>query len=144
MSRKLYAVLLMFLHRLLSADAQKGMLVAHCDSRDNAFACKVLLDMGSMHVSLALPCWGCMGREQKSGVKSRHRSKEWDTLQKPNSLAPSSQSLHLCGPSNFQLSCHMPHGWIMAGVPQKASLSARPALGDHSSAKKCQSGVLFS
>lgn len=83
MSRRLYAVLLMFLHRLLSADAQKGMLVAHCDSRDNAFACKVLLDMGSMHVSLALPCWGCMGREQKSGVKSRHRSKEWDTLQKP-------------------------------------------------------------
>lgn len=30
---------------------------------------------------------------------------------------------------------------IMAGMPQKASLSVRPAL--HNSARKCQSGVLF-
>lgn len=56
-------------HRLLSADAQKGVLVTHSDSKNNALGCQGLLDMESMHVSLALPCLSCMGREQIPSMK---------------------------------------------------------------------------
>lgn len=80
-------------------------------------------------------CQGSMGREQKSGESKARKGAE--VLQKEAGRASARH-----GASEAQLSCPPPRGWTAAEVPQKASLSASPALAEHSSANKLQSWAL--
>lgn len=117
----------------------------------------LLLYKGSIHVFLALPHGGRMGREQNSGRKwcqGRHtglaeagwvsvghmaetRSAWHGVLLSPGSFP--AETKQQCGASESQLSCHLPRSWIAAQVPQNASSSASLALQDRSSTKKSRS-----